>query len=62
MEPPTAREVIARLLREGYVLVGCAGDHRKLTDGTHVVIVPGKLGAHLRPGTWASVRRQVGWR
>lgn len=62
MEPPTAREVIARLLREGYVLVGCADDHRKLTDGTHVVIVPGKLGAHLRPGTWASVRRQAGWR
>ena len=32
------------------------------TDDTHVVIVPGKLGEPLRPGTWASVRRQAGWR
>ena len=29
MEPPTAREVIARLEREGWAFVGCTGDHRK---------------------------------
>lgn len=62
MEPPTAREVIRRLLQDGFVLVGCVGDHRKFSNGIRTVIVPGRMGQHLKPGTWASVRRQAGWR
>lgn len=62
MEPPTVREVIVRLLKEGFVLAGCSGDHRKFVRGRRVVIVPGRPGSHLRKGTWASVKRQAGWR
>ena len=52
MEPPTAREVVARLEREGWAFVGCNG---------RLVVVPGQLGAHLKKGTWSSVRQQAGW-
>lgn len=62
MEPPTAREVIARLKREGFLYVGCVGDHRKLVGQGRIVIVPGKLGSHLKPGTWSSVQKQAGWK
>lgn len=62
MEPPTVREVIARLRADGFAYVGCCGDHRKFRKGCRVVILPGGLGEHLHVGTWRSVRRQAGWR
>ena len=61
MEPPTAREVVARLEQSGFVYVGCRGDHRKYRKDGRPVIVPGKLGEHLPQGTWLSVKRQAGW-
>ena len=41
MEPPTAREVVARLEQSGFVYVGCRGDHRKYRKDGRTVIVPG---------------------
>ena len=62
MEPPTVREVIRMLLDDGFVLVHTVGDHRKYAKGNRRVTVSGKRGDHLKPGTWASVQRQAGWR
>lgn len=61
MEPPTAREVIAHLEREGWTFVGCTGDHRKFRKDGRLVVVPGQLGEHLKKGTWSNVRQQAGW-
>ena len=46
MEPPTAREVIARLEREGFEDLGCTGDHRKFRKDGRLVVVSGQLGDH----------------
>ena len=61
MEPPTAREVIARLERDGWAQIGCTGDHRKFRKDGRLVVVPGRLGEHLKRGTWASGKQQAGW-
>lgn len=61
MEPPTTREVIARLERDGFERVGCTGDHRKYRKGNRTVTVSGNLGEHLPKGTWARVKQQAGW-
>ncbi len=61
MQPPTVREVIQRLKREGYVLVRVRGDHRHYRKGSRLVTVAGKMGEPMKRGTWASVREQAGW-
>lgn len=61
MEPPTAREVIARLERDGFKRVGCTGDHRKYRKGSRTVTVSAQLGDHLPWETWTSVKKQAGW-
>lgn len=61
MEPPTVREVIRRLEKEGWSLQHVHGDHRRFVrDGSHV-IVAGKDGEHLKRGTYSSICRIVGW-
>ena len=61
MEPPTAREVVARLKREGFEDLGFTGDHRKFRKDGRLVVVSGQLGEHLPRGTWAKIKRQAGW-
>ena len=61
MQPPTVREVAKRLGKEGWKLNGCKGDHWKFENGEKVVIVPGKMGDHIKQGTWKSIKNQVGW-
>ena len=61
MEPPTVREVIQRLEREGWCHVSTKGDHRKYGRDGSSVTVSGKLGDHVRKGTYASIKRQAGW-
>lgn len=61
MEPPTVREVIRRLERDGFVHTGTTGSHRKFVKGTHVVTVAGKPSEHLRRKTWKSICEQAGW-
>lgn len=61
MQPPTVREVIERLRGDGWELVRMKGDHRQFRKDGNLVTVSGKLGDHLKPGTWSSIRRSAGW-
>lgn len=61
MEPPTVREVIGRLEKDGWKLVRIRGDHRRFEKGGRYVTVPGNLGSHLKKGTYSSIKRTVGW-
>jgi predicted RNA binding protein YcfA (HicA-like mRNA interferase family) len=62
--PPKVREVVRRLRRDGWQHVGTTGDHHHYEHPTKPgkVTVPGHPGDDLRPGTWASIQRQAGWR
>jgi predicted RNA binding protein YcfA (HicA-like mRNA interferase family) len=62
--PPKVREVVRRLERDGWTLVATEGSHRQFRHPTKPgrVTVPGHPGDDVRPGTWASIRRQAGWR
>lgn len=62
MQPPTVREAIAMLERDGFEHVRTVGDHRRFAKGRCKVTVPGKLGEHLHPKTWKSICEQAGWR
>ena len=61
MQPPTVREVIRRLEREGFIKVNQVGSHRQYLKGGRKVTVPGALNEHLRWETWKSIKRQAGW-
>lgn len=61
MQPPTVREVIGMLKRDGFVLVRTVGDHRRFAKGGRKVTVPGKLSDHLTNKTWKSIQEQAGW-
>ncbi len=61
MQPPTFREIIALLRRDGFVRVSQVGSHAKFVRGERVVIVNGRGGARPKKGTWANIRRQAGW-
>lgn len=61
MQPPTVREVIRKLRAEGWELDRTRGDHRQYRKGGKVVTIAGKPSEHLDRGTWAAVRRTVGW-
>lgn len=61
MQPPTVREVTKRLESEGWRLARWNGDHRVYVKGGKAVPVAGKMGQHLDRGTWASIKRSVGW-
>lgn len=61
MQPPTVREVIRRLEKEGFVNVRTRGSHRRYVKGDLRVTVSGKESEHLTRKTWASVKQQAGW-
>ena len=61
MQPPKVREVISRLREEGWELDRTRGDHRQYRKGGRAVTVAGKPSEHLDRGTWAAIRRTVGW-
>lgn len=61
MQPPKVREVISRLREEGWELDRTRGDHRQMRKEGKVVTVAGKPSEHLDRGTWAAIRRTVGW-
>lgn len=62
MQPPTYREIISRLIHEGYVRVGQKGSHARYSDGRHSVTVAGVGGSRPSKGTWGNIKRQAGWR
>lgn len=61
MQPPTVREVIARLKAEGWDEVRTRGDHRRYRKGGRRVTVAGKPSEHLDRGTYAIICKQAGW-
>ncbi len=50
MQPPTFREIIALLRRDGFVRVSQVGSHAKFVRGERVVIVNGRGGARPKKG------------
>lgn len=61
MQPPTYREIIARLRKEGFARVAQSGSHAKYVCGNRVVCVNGAGGGRPKKGTWANIKRQAGW-
>lgn len=61
MQPPTYREIVARLRREGFELVGQSGSHARYAKGSLKVTVSGNGGDRPKKSTWSSIRRQAGW-
>jgi len=61
MQPPTIREVIERLEKEGFVKVRTTGSHHRYQKGNLKVTVAGKPGEHLDRETWRRIQEQAGW-
>lgn len=61
MQPPTVREIISRLEKEGFRLVRQKGSHRRYVKGGRKVTVAGKLSEHPTPETWKRIKEQAGW-
>ena len=62
--PPTAREAIRIVERDGWYRVGTKGSHRHFLHPVKPgkVTIPGHLGDTLPRGTWSSILRQAGLR
>ena len=60
--PPTAREAIRTVERDGWVHVRTTGGHRQfhhpVKPGT--VTIPGKLGEDLKKKVWHNILKQAG--
>lgn len=61
MQPPTVREVISRIEREGGYLVRKKGGRWIYRLGNRTIVVHGKPSKPLKAGTWGSIKRQAGW-
>lgn len=61
MQPPTYREIIQQLLREGFVERASAGDHRRFSKNGYKVTVRDQGGTHATWREWQSIKRQAGW-
>lgn len=61
MQPPTYREIVARLRSEGYARVAQKGSHAKYVGNGRTVTVNGEGGDRPRKGTWGNIKRQAGW-
>ena len=61
MQPPTVREVIARLEKEGWELARFKGGRRVYRKDGKTVTIHGKDGDTLTPGTYGAIKRQACW-
>ena len=61
MQPPTFREIAARLTKEGWEPAHQRGSHVKYRKGSQMVTINGTGGDRPKAGTWANIRRQAGW-
>lgn len=63
MGPPSSKEVIKRLEKDGWTLVAIKGDHHQfkhpVKKGKVTVTHPMK---ELRWCDWSSIKRQAGWK
>jgi predicted RNA binding protein YcfA (HicA-like mRNA interferase family) len=57
-------DVLARLKREGWMLVNQTGSHRQYKHPTKPgrVTVAGPPGKDIPPGTYSSIKKQAGWK
>ena len=62
--PPTAREAIRIVERDGWYLVGTKGGHRHFRHPVKPgkVTIPGPPGKELKKRLWMSILRQAGLR
>ncbi len=62
--PPTAREAIRIVERDGWYLVSTRGSHRQFRhpEKPGKVTIPGSRGKPLKAGTWSRILRQAGLR
>ena len=60
--PPTVREAIRIVERDGWHLVRTKGGHRHYRHAAKpgTVTIPGNLGKALKKGTWERILRQAG--
>lgn len=58
------RDVIRRLVDDGWYQIGTRGDHRQFKHPVKQgrVTVSGLPNDDVAPGTWNSIQRQAGWR
>ena len=61
VQPPTYREIVARLRREGFTKVAQVGSHAKYAKGDRTVAVGGTGDGRPPKGTWSNIQRQAGW-
>ena len=62
--PPTAREAIRTVERDGWYLTKTRGSHRQFRHPVKPgkVTIPGQLGRELKDRIWKSILRQAGLR
>ncbi|MEQ8818825.1 MAG: type II toxin-antitoxin system HicA family toxin [Sumerlaeia bacterium] len=60
--PTTVREAIRLVEKDGWCSVSQKGSHRHFKHPIKPgkVTIPGNLNEELKPGTWASIKRQAG--
>lgn len=61
MQPPTYREIVARLKREGFSKASQKGSHAKYVKDGLTVIINGSSGDRPTKGTWGNIKRQAKW-
>ena len=61
MEPPTYREIIRRLKKEGFSERPSKGDHRRFELEGRKVTVRDQGGDHPSWPEWRSIQNQAGW-
>ena len=55
-----SHKIIARLKREGFIVVSVRGSHHKMRKGSQTIIVPHPK-KDLPTGTALAIARQAGW-
>ena len=55
-----SNKIIARLKREGFIVVSVRGSHHKMRKGSQTIIVPHPK-KDLPTGTALAIARQAGW-
>ncbi|HTV92828.1 MAG TPA: type II toxin-antitoxin system HicA family toxin [Verrucomicrobiae bacterium] len=63
-EGPKVRDVIERLLKDGWYLDRQSGSHRQYRHDTKqgLVTIAGALGTNLPIGTYKNIMKQAGWK
>ena len=61
MQPPTYREIIARLQKDGFELTRQRGSHKTFSKDEKRVTISGQGSKVPKKGTWNNIKNQAGW-